>query len=117
MRISDWSSDVCSSDLLLGGALEKYHMLVGRPGMKGRHAAIGGVERDFVEPLPFVAQMIGIETRLHRQCHECTFPWLAVDLPLPALVPERGIITAHPATDDPAARCSRVNTILAIHEG
>src|SRR3546814_13452225 len=49
---------------LLGGALEKYHMLVGRPGMKGRHDAIGGVERDFVEPLPFVAQMIGIETRL-----------------------------------------------------
>src|SRR3546814_2086750 len=67
---------------LLGGALEKYHMLVGRPGMKGRHDAIGGVERDFVEPLPFVAQMIGIETRLHRQCHECTFHGVAVDLPL-----------------------------------
>src|SRR3546814_15989778 len=34
MRISDWSSDVCSSDLGLGG-VEKgtYNIIAGRPGM------------------------------------------------------------------------------------
>src|SRR3546814_11975352 len=69
---------------LLGGALEKYHMLVGRPGMMGRHDAIGGVERDFVAPLPFVAQMLVIETGIRSQCQECTFHALVIDVPLPS---------------------------------
>src|SRR3546814_17103001 len=61
--------------------------------------------------------MIGIETRLHRQCHECTFHGVAVDLPLPALVPERGIITEQPATDDRAGRCYRGSIILCLLAG
>src|SRR3546814_10975085 len=52
MRISDWSSDVCSSDLLLdgviGGRLDGAHMLAGQP----IAATLGlGTQADLIAPL------------------------------------------------------------------
>src|SRR3546814_15021191 len=37
MRISDWSSDVCSSDLLAGGTLERFSGTPIRPVVAGQH--------------------------------------------------------------------------------
>src|SRR3546814_1988766 len=37
MRISDWSSDVCSSDLIPGGAQSAQHQPADRPGRDDRH--------------------------------------------------------------------------------
>src|SRR3546814_6475001 len=41
MRISDWSSDVCSSDLLVSGEIDAAHSLYGL--IYAVHLGIGGV--------------------------------------------------------------------------
>ncbi|MCY1174213.1 hypothetical protein D9M73_144070 [compost metagenome] len=61
--------------------LEEDHMLVSRARMERRHEAVGGIERDFVQPLPFGAKMIGVEAGFHRQRYERAFHRIAVHFP------------------------------------
>src|SRR3546814_9175622 len=56
MRISDWSSDVCSSDLL--AALDIYE----REGLLTRGAELASYWRDAIETLKDVAHVIDIRT-------------------------------------------------------
>src|SRR3546814_9788370 len=71
MRISDWSSDVCSSDLALRGAMEAEgkgfayntrrcnngHTLKSRPGhcIQCRPVVIGFLKRHFAEGYVYIA--------------------------------------------------------------
>src|SRR3546814_19061956 len=73
MRISDWSSDVCSSDL--------------------------GIEWNLVEPLPFRALQFRIDRRLHRQGKQRTFHGIAFDAPFPPDFPQRRIVAQEAAAD------------------
>src|SRR3546814_1913799 len=69
MRISDWSSDVCSSDLQLHGAAPQ---LAGREDFRGhgRQRKIGGehghLQQDAARALGVDQQQV-IERRQHRQ--------------------------------------------------
>src|SRR3546814_15454011 len=55
MRISDWSSDVCSSDLI-DGAVDEVRLLLEREAVAGRHGIAGCVAERLALALP-----LGIE--------------------------------------------------------
>src|SRR3546814_10261545 len=46
MRISDWSSDVCSSDLLVFGTVSIPEILAAAPGMAGSSITFMGMRLD-----------------------------------------------------------------------
>src|SRR3546814_9225629 len=87
MRISDWSSDVCSSDLLLQGFRPQGLRLPGR--LRGGHAApappgVGGLER---RPpwLMSVRVDFGAVPAFHRRVMSTAFPFgIAIRIPDPA---------------------------------
>src|SRR3546814_17576899 len=46
MRISDWSSDVCSSDLKGEGSERQFEPRIARPGRRRQRGEIKGIARD-----------------------------------------------------------------------
>src|SRR3546814_3329495 len=56
MRISDWSSDVCSSDLLLQDEAVREHRIVGRASARSR-----GFEQRRVEPAAMLVGAFEVE--------------------------------------------------------
>src|SRR3546814_18351049 len=47
MRISDWSSDVCSSDLPQAGSVADWHTLLGNGAIRRLHLGVGDVNQAF----------------------------------------------------------------------
>src|SRR3546814_1852081 len=68
MRISDWSSDVCSSDLLDTPQIVHQYL-----GVKGIHRLLGATQLHFPNGLDFLQCFDGINIRLcvyHRRSEE-----------------------------------------------
>src|SRR3546814_10756864 len=74
MRISDWSSDVCSSDLDSTHAPAAAGVMGGRQGAAGPHGFLGGHPVHFVEGS--VVDIVGIDTRT-QSAHEPGAGWLS----------------------------------------
>src|SRR3546814_8699109 len=58
MRISDWSSDVCSSDLLATAILEDFDIFVGEP-LNGMTATQGPADRIEFWGFEFIHAVVG----------------------------------------------------------
>src|SRR3546814_3222059 len=83
MRISDWSSDVCSSDLLVGADVERAPSVRRRPG-----ELVAVVERE-----PEIARRVAFAAMRHR------FGEIGAPVPLRAAIgigPERRRRVEHP---------------------
>src|SRR3546814_15161991 len=80
MRISDWCSDVCSSDLLVAV-------------VQRRHEAVLGVEGDLVGARQPLAKLSRILARLDRKRDQCAFHGIALDNPAILGLPEVGVVT------------------------
>src|SRR3546814_16317383 len=77
MRISDWSSDVCSSDLLTEAEILRGHVAVDRQGRTGQ---CRGAERIFVQPHAGIFQAAAVarseERRVGQECvSTCRSRW------------------------------------------
>src|SRR3546814_12241688 len=78
MRISDWSSDVCSSDLRAVDPLEPEHVAVAAAKMGLTHIVITSVDRDEL-PDGGARQFVRVIEALRRETPQTTIEILTAD--------------------------------------
>ena len=97
-------------------ALDEDHMLARRRAMQGRHIAIVGIERDFIQALPFAREVVGVEASLPAERDQRALHRIARHAPFAIFVVEPRVVAEHPATQD-VRRIGNSGRIVALVGG